>query len=278
MLADMAYLSRGRSIRAILRNASYIFSHENLSERRRLYSRAATRAYLRYWRELLYLPKVDRAYLEGKMKIEGTDALSANRALGRGCILALPHMGNWEYAGIWLAGIADRLTVVADEFQPEFLCDWLFDLRMKKGIEVIRLKRNVGQGIDVLELLADRLCAGGVVCLLPDSIRDPTDDGPGIFGQSIKISRGPAVLALKTGAALLPATLWNIGDGWCGRIHEEIQPITADTSREKITAMTQKLVEIFEEAARGHLEDLHELWYSSLADMGPNQEVPRSRR
>ena len=63
-------------------------------------------------------------------------------------------------------------------------------------------------------VLAQRLRAGGMVCLPAD--RDVTGGGIEVefFGQKARMMGGPAALAVQTGAALMPAALWFEGRDW----------------------------------------------------------------
>ncbi len=82
------------------------------------------------------------------------------------------------------------------------------------------------------------------------------------FGEATKYPAGPAALALKTGAALLPATLWFEGAGWVVRIHEPV-PHT------DVATMTQHVARVFEQGIREHPEDWHMLQRLWLADLDP---------
>ena len=62
--------------------------------------------------------------------------------------------------------------------------------------------------------------AGGLVCLLAD--RDVTGGGIEVefFGEKARMMGGPAALAVQTGAALMPATLWFEGEDWGAHIYD----------------------------------------------------------
>jgi len=82
---------------------------------------------------------------------------------------------------------------------------------------------------------------------------------------------GPAALAIHTGAALMPVTLWYDGPYWCARIHPEIS-VPGDGDREDKTAiMTQQLARIFEVAIARHPEDWHMLQKVFVADLDPDR-------
>src|SRR5260370_20781782 len=97
--------------------------------------------------------------------------------------------------------------------------------------------------------LAQRLRAGGLVCLVGD--RDLTESGVEVelFGEKARIAAGPAALAVQTGAALLPVATWFEGEHeWGAHIYDEIPVPEARTRAEKVAAMSQQLAHVFTEA------------------------------
>src|SRR5262249_58102312 len=71
-------------------------------------------------------------------------------------------------------------------------------------------------------VMAQRLRAGRLICLIAD--RDLSRGGVEVelFGEKARVAAGPAALAVQTGAALMPVVLWFEGEQWRGHIHPEI--------------------------------------------------------
>jgi phosphatidylinositol dimannoside acyltransferase len=134
-------------------------------------------------------------------------------------------------------------------------------------MEVIPL---TGGEASPFELLEERLRAGGMVCLLGD--RDLTARGVEVelFGDVTRFPAGPAALALRTGAALLPVTLAFRDGGWDLRTHDRVLPPVEGDDRAKIAAMTQEYARALEEGIRAHPEDWHMLQRLWLADLDPS--------
>jgi lauroyl/myristoyl acyltransferase len=105
------------------------------------------------------------------------------------------------------------------------------------------------------------------VCLPSD--RDITGSGIEVdfFGEKARMMGGPAALAVQTGAALMPVTLWFEGPGWGAHIHEEIPVPAAGSRRDKVLAMTQEVARVFEEGIRAYPEDWHMLQRVFVADL-----------
>jgi phosphatidylinositol dimannoside acyltransferase len=233
----------------------------------RLLTRAAVRSYLRYWCEVFRLPRMSVDDVVARMYVVDEKRLRDAVAAGNGVILALPHMGNWDHAGAWLTGTGVPFTTVAERLEPESLFARFVAFRESLGMEVLPL---TGGERPPYDLLADRLQAGGVLCLLAD--RDLTATGVDVdfFGSPARMPAGPAALAHDTGAALLPVTLWYPDRRrWHGRIHPQVRvPATGDRDA-KVRAMTQQTADAFAEAIADHPADWHMLQRVWLDDLDP---------
>ena len=225
------------------------------------------RSYARYWMEVFRLPVISREQiLAGTVSIGGEQAAFAQLAAGRGVVFALPHTGNWEVAGAWIiARGAGKFTTVAERLKPESVFLRFLAFRESLGFEVL----PATGGNSRFGVLAQRLRAGGMVCLPAD--RDVTGGGIEVefFGQKARMMGGAAALAVQTGAALMPAVLWFEGRGWGVHIYPEI-PVPAEGSRrDKIAAMTQQMARNFEAGIAAHPEDWHMLQRVFAEDFDP---------
>ncbi|HEY1636602.1 MAG TPA: phosphatidylinositol mannoside acyltransferase [Acidimicrobiales bacterium] len=173
---------------------------------RRALDRAVGRAfssYAQYWADSFRLFDVSAEELGRHMQRDGLEHLDAGIARGQGVILAVPHLGSWDWGGAWLASVGYPLTVVVEPLEPPALFDWFVEMRRGIGMTVVPLGLRAGAA--VLQTLRD----GGVVALLSD--RDLVGTGVEVefFGERTSLPAGPATLALRTGAALLPATMYS---------------------------------------------------------------------
>jgi lauroyl/myristoyl acyltransferase len=155
-------------------------------------------SYGRYFYELFVLPTRSQTWVDTHFHCNGADHIRAAVDRGHGAVMALPHLGNWDLAGAWLAGQGYTVTVVAEPVEPPELFEWFVRTRAQLGMRVIPLSRTAGT--EVLRALQ----AGEVVCLLCD--RDLTGDGVDVefFGERTTMPGGPAMAALRTGAPILP--------------------------------------------------------------------------
>jgi KDO2-lipid IV(A) lauroyltransferase len=278
-VADVAWRRQGPKVQVLEANLRRVLSwKENGPDvdgkaLRRL-SRAALRSYARYWLEVFRLPviPIERIMAGMHVNAEGEAALFANLKAGRGVVIALPHMGNFEQAGAWVVACgAGSFTTVAERLRPESVYEAFVRFRESLGMEVLPLTGSASP----FGTLAQRLRAGGLVCLVGD--RDLTESGVEVelFGEKARIAAGPAALAVQTGAALLPVATWFEGEhDWAAHIYAEIPVPETGARAEKVAAMSQQLARVFEQAIAEHPQDWHMLQRVFAADLDPARLSP----
>jgi len=216
-------------------------------ELRRLVGEAFA-SYGRYWAESLRLPSLSPDEVAAGLTFEGREHLDGGLAGGRGVVLALPHLGGWEWGGTFLAAGGYGVSVVVEPLRPPDVFEWFASFRRRLGLEVI--PAGPGAGAACLRALA----ANRVLCLLSDRV---VGDVPGVevqlFGAATRLPAGPATLALRTGAPLLPAAVYF---GTRTEEHRAVvrPPLTlrrAGRLRDDVAAGTQLLAGELEDLVRG---------------------------
>lgn len=227
------------------------------------------RSYMRYWMESFRLPTWDKDRVQRDVDIKDAHHLREGLAAGRGVVLALPHLANWDLAGVWVTRcLGIPFTTVAERLKPETLYDRFVAYRESLGMEVLP-----HTGGSAFGTLARRLRAGGLVCLVAD--RDLSASGIEVdfFGDTARMPAGPAILAQQTGALLLPVTLWYDDTSVLrGRIHPPVDVPDAGSRTEKTAVMTQALADAFAVGIADHPEDWHMLQRLWLADLEERPE------
>ncbi|WP_419931438.1 phosphatidylinositol mannoside acyltransferase [Candidatus Poriferisodalis sp.] len=200
---------------------------------------AAFSSYARYWLESFRLPALSESTLDRGIDVPAYHHVEEALERGNGVILALPHLGGWEWAGFWMATV-NRLpiTVVVEPLDPPELFQWFADFRERLGMRVVPLGPDAGR--EVLGALR----RNEIVCLLCD--RDLTSDGIDVtFGdERTTLPAGPAMLALRSGAALLPTAVYFRPRGrHLGTVRPPIDITRHGRLREDVTAVTQRLAD-----------------------------------
>ena len=229
--------------------------------------RASVASYARYWREAFRLPTMNQAALAERLDrvFIGAEKFDAALVGGRGAVMALPHSGNWDMAGVWLAQKYGTFTTVAERLKPESLYDRFIAYRESLGFEVLPL---TGGERPPMEVLAERLEANRFVCLMAD--RDLTRSGVQVdfFGEPTRLPAGPARLALETGAPLHPAHVYYDGDDCVVQIDDAL-----DTSSGDVGVITQALADRFAVNIAAHPQDWHMLQPQWLADLSAQRRA-----
>ncbi|MGL6235489.1 MAG: phosphatidylinositol mannoside acyltransferase [Segniliparus sp.] len=220
------------------------------------------RSYARYWREAFRLPAMDQARLARDVDAAVTQQQHLDEPLsqGRGVVIALPHMGNWDLAGVWLVARHGQFTTVAERLKPESMYQKFLAYRESLGFEILPHLSGADEaaGEGPYKVLAQRLREGKVVCLLADRGMSRGSVPVQFFGETARFPLGPAKLAVETGAALVTAHTWYEPVGRPeGRWRAEIGP-ELDTG-DGVEAATGRIAAAFETAIAARPEDWHML-------------------
>jgi KDO2-lipid IV(A) lauroyltransferase len=213
-------------------------------------ARVARRAFQNYGRMLLdfiLIGNLTPDELLNRMSIGGRDNLDAALSAGRGVIMAVPHMGSWDMAGAYGGALGYPISAVTERF-PGSLNDAVVRTRSRFGLNVIMLGRAAVRSI------TQALEANGIVALLCD-----LEQGPGVdvrfFGRRAVVPGGPAAIALKTGAALLPACQYTVSPG---RHHVHLDPAISWPAGTTKESLMQTVISRFEEFIKARPDQ----WYA----------------
>jgi KDO2-lipid IV(A) lauroyltransferase len=218
-------------------------------------TKRAFASYGQYWAEGAKLPalspeRIRRHFVVG----EGLEHLEAAYATGKGVIVALPHIGSWEWGGSVITAQGMPITVVAEELDPPALFEWFRRKRAAVGITVEPL--NASASSTLLKVLR----AGGLVGLLCD--RDIQGGGIEVtmFGRRVTVPGGPATLALRSGAVLLAASCYiGPGDDHYAVITPPIESERTGHLRDDVQRVSQALTDVLAGLIRRAPEQWHVL-------------------
>jgi len=217
-------------------------------------SQQAFDSYARYWIEALRLPTLSSRVVERGFRTDGyQEHIVGGLAAGKGVILALPHLGGWEWAGRWLAIRGHRITVVVEKLEPPELFEWFANLREELGMTVVPLGSEAGKAV------LGALGRNEIVCLLCD--RDLQGGGVEVefFGERTTLPGGPAMLALRSGAPLVPVAVYFTDrlNGHYGLVRPPIPSVRRGKLREDVARVTQLLAHELEFLIRRAPEQWH---------------------
>ena len=248
-LADQIHRRGGRSVDRLRANLRVVRPELPEAELDAL-THEAVRSYLRYWCESFRLPAWPIEDVVRRTRTVDDHHLRDAMAAGRGAVVALPHLANWDWAGAWACAEISPLCTVAERLRPERLYDEFVAYRRTLGMEILPLTG----GDAALPKLEEWVRGGGLVCLLADRDLSRTSVEVMLCGHAARMPRGPAVLARRTGAPLVPATLHYVGDEMTIHFHPPVPHADGD---EGIVAMMQEVADRFTAAIRAHPQDWH---------------------
>ncbi|MFC7533602.1 phosphatidylinositol mannoside acyltransferase [Actinoplanes sp. GCM10030250] len=251
--ADRAYRANGpatQRLRANLRQVAGPDMPDTLV-------RDGLRSYARYWMEAFRLPSQSRQhFLDGFfMEPDSYQQLKKAVADGRGAVLALPHLANWDVAGAWVASHDWPMITVAERLKPEGVFKAFLEYREKLGMKVLPLTGGERPPLDVL---GEHLEKGWVVALLAD--RDLSRSGVEVkfFGGRTRMPAGPAILAIRTGAPLYAVDLWFEKNRTVSRMRRITPPVDGPLD-ERVKQTTQQLADAYAAGLAEHPQDWHML-------------------
>jgi lauroyl/myristoyl acyltransferase len=241
------------SRRQVAENLGRVLGHPPGSP---LVQRAAAEAvdlYGRYWYETFALRTMPWEEVNRRFSIDGLEHIEHGVAAGRGVVMALPHMGNWDAAGHWLALNGYRMTAVAEALKPRSVFDLFYRHRRALGMDIVPLTEGKRVGERLVGVLADNR----ILTLLADRNLSGRGIEVEMFGAPRKMPSGPAMLSIGTAAPLLPCAIFTTEDGWHTHVDPPVEIERTDNLRADVTAITRVLAAHFERYISAAPADWH---------------------
>jgi KDO2-lipid IV(A) lauroyltransferase len=257
-LGELAYVLDERHRRIALRNLAIAFPEREEKGRKKI-ARAAFRHVGTVLAEFSFIPKLNRQKIEKYIWIEGLEHFRKAKEKKRGILFLTAHFGNWE----WMAVSFPLLTgqPAAGVFRPidnPFLERMVGRLRSWTGNQGIPKQKAMGRILRVLK-------EGGTVGILLDQ-NVAWQEGVFVkyFGEWACTNEGLALLALKTGAAVLPGFNIRQPDGRYRVVFEpEINLIRTGDKEHDVQANTELFTGVIERYVREYPEQWlwpHQRW------------------
>jgi KDO2-lipid IV(A) lauroyltransferase len=255
--ADLAARRQGRGVTRLAGNLRRVVGHELPDAEFAALLRRALRSYARYYLDAFQLPARSKQQILDGFQLDNRHYLADAVASGTGAVVALPHSGNWDVAGAYVAASGWPITTVAERLKPESVYEQFLAFRRSLGMEIIPLTGGARAPLDVL---AERVSAGAIVPLLAD--RDLTSHGVEVefFGGRAKMPAGPALLAIRTGAPLFTAISWYENPRQTHCVIEDPLVLPTEGALDvRVRRTTQLIADRFAQSIARHPQDWHML-------------------
>ena len=216
-------------------------------------TREAFELYARFWFDAFRIRTMPEKEFNERIVVIGVENIDRALEAGKGCVCALPHMGNWDAAGHWFGANGYRIAAVAEELRPPRLYELFLRHREELGMRIVGLTKEGHVGQQLKQLLSENW----MVALVAD--RDLTGRGTEVemFGATRRVPAGPALLSLSSGAPLVVCPVYTRDDGWEVRIEEPLEIERTGVIREDVAALSRLMAERFERAIAAKPTDWH---------------------
>jgi KDO2-lipid IV(A) lauroyltransferase len=201
-------------------------------------------------------PGADRT--AGLIHYTGLEHIRAAYDSGRGVILFSAHFGNWELVALMQGYLGMPLTMITRPLDNPHFERLLAGNRSLSGNRIIHKKDSLRPMLTALK------AGGGVAIVIDQNVRDGSAVFVDFFGRKAATTPSLALLALRTGAAIIP--VFGVpGPGGAYRVEylpEVVPEITGD-HRADLLVLTQRCTRIIEDAIRRYPEAwlwMHERW------------------
>ena len=251
-IADYLYKKNGKGVKRLRSNYARVEKFMSESDLDQL-TKAGMRSYLRYWIDTFRLNKWSKERIVSTTTVVNEELLRDPIASKKGCLVVLPHAGNWDHAAAYFCSTGINLTTVAEKLKPEQIFLKFLDYRQSIGIEVLHTEEKV------LPVLLDRLKSGKLVALVAD--RDLSKNGIAVdfFDGVAKMPSGPARLILDSNSAFISAFITYSKTG-INIEFKNIGPVpTEGNVEERVAKLTQLMADNFAAGIKSSPVDWHML-------------------
>ena len=252
LVSDQIFKKNGKGVKRLRSNYKRVMP--NISERElEDLTKDGMRSYLRYWFDTFRLNKWSKSRIIETTFVVRENLLRDPIETKEGCIIALPHAGNWDHAAAYFCSTGIPLTAVVEKLKPEAIFKKFLAYRQSIGIEAISHKEKT------IPILMERLNQGKLIALVAD--RDMSRNGIEVnfLGGIAKMPAGPAILAIKTGSSLVTAYIRYLDKGIEITFDETIKLPVAGGEDEQIKIVTQSMADNFAKRIKDSPVDWHML-------------------
>ena len=257
------YLDRDRR-RLVERNLRRVRGPELTGRQLRRSVDLVFASYADYYLQSFRLPSMSPEEIVSGFTEEGYERIAEGLEAGNGVIMAMPHLGSWEWAAHWLTLHHDvPVGCVVESLEPPELFDWYRSFRASLGMKVVGL--GPGAGTETMAMLRENRA----VCLPSDRHVGGAGVEVEFFGEVTMLPAGPATLALRTGAVLLPIAIYDHPGGCHGVVRPPVAAQREGRLRDDVTRVTRSLAAELEVLIAAEPEQWHLLqpnWPSDRED------------
>ena len=241
----------------VIRNAVRVSDSELSRKEVNSFLYQAFESYAHYWLNTFRLVDMTEHELESTFSHDGWELIERAIKEDPGVILILPHLGAWDWGGFWISKIKGvSVSAVVEPLEPPELFEWFKRSRNDLGMDIIPAGPDAGS--QVLKAMSEKQ----LVVLVSDRDVGGSSVEVEFFGEKTLLPAGPATLALRTGATLLPVAIYNKGDG----CHGVVRPAISLERRGKFRSDVKRITQIIAEEMEFLIRKAPEQWHLMQAN------------
>ena len=250
----------------VIRNANRLNDSELSKKELKDFVDQTFKSYAHYWVNTFRLVDMTKQELESTFSHDGWELIETALKKDSGVILVLPHLGAWDWGGLWISKIKGvSVSAVVEPLEPPELFEWFKRSRNALGVNIIPLGADAGP--QVLKAISDKQ----LVVLVSDRDIGGSSVEVEFFGEKTLLPAGPATLALRTGATLLTAAIYNKGNGCHGVVRPAISLERKGKFRSDVKRITQTIADEMELLIRKAPEQWHLMQPNWPSDSQPEK-------
>lgn len=248
-----------------INNLTFAFGSERTSEEIETLARSVFDHFGRVAVEFFWLQRVSRERLDQIVELpdEGRQALRDARGNGKGAIVITAHFGNWELLGRYMAQQGYPLTVIARDSDDPTQAGFINSIRAQAGTGIISRGENASAMLDVLR-------DNGLLGILPDQNTAVNPIFVPFFGKPASTAPGVGVLALRSGAPVIPGFATRTATGWRIDSYPTLDIPAEGSLKERVLDITANYTRTIEAHIRKHPEQW--LWFHDRWRTRPENE------
>ena len=200
--------------------------------------------------EFFRIPWLKPGDFEGFVEVDGLEHMEKALAKGKGVIFSTAHFGNWELMAAYCAVMVHPIDIIARKMDIKPIEEFMLWLRSRSGNRMIPKKKSMRK---LLRVIKDN----GVLGILVDqNVTRSEAVFVNFFDTLASTNKGPALIAQRTGAVVIPAFIIREGKGRTHRIviEKEVELASsgdkdADTleNTQRITASVERMIRRYPE-------------------------------
>jgi len=207
--------------------------------------------------EIVNYPKINKSNIDSLIEAKGLHKFDKVLEKKKGLIIMASHFGNWEFLGAYLCGKGYKGPVVARRIRFDKFDKLLNSLRASKDVEVLYRDESPRKALKILK-------GGGIIGILADQDVDSVEGVfVDFFGKPAYTPTGPVVLAMTTGAQMVPCFLVRHGNKRKCIVEDPIELEVTGNKERDILVNTEKWSKVLESYIRKYPSQwvwMHRRW------------------